>query len=340
MELGEEFNPDAWNPDDINLNRTPPTYFNDPSNAGEARDLEITEPAHKRRHLEDDTALTTASANKTFPFQRKRKIVQKSIESIEEAAMTEIRKKKYNEDWKARSGLIQRIGDALLEKTPQSLPTLLHWKILFERTQWDTVAYVVMNGQEYPQIRMANMIKERIEKRIALAKGTTLPNVVEVPPTPAPEYQADAGQTTEETDRALGLASDAEIEANLRQMAAEREESHIETTSTETETRQEETGEVPISENIEDYMDIETRTTSERVQEALNRMAQLNDAAWLQATGQQGPLLLTAPNIATASQPFAPPVQQAAPPPNDPIIIDDPDKYYITLPVTIKKQQQ
>jgi hypothetical protein len=190
-----------------------------------------------------------------------------------------------------------------------------------------------------------------------LAKGTTLPNVVEVPPTPAPEYQADAGQTTEETDRALGLASDAEIEANLRQMAAEREESHIETTSTETETRQEETGEVPIHEDIEDYMDIETRTTSERVQEALNRMAQANDAAWLQATGQQGPLLLTAPNIATgqqgpfqllltapnigtASQPFTPPVQQAAPPPNDPIIIDDPDKYYITLPVTIKKQQQ
>lgn len=250
--------------------------------------------------------------------------------------MTEIRKKKYNEKWKARIGLIQRIGDALLEKTPQSLPTLLHWKILFDNIQWDTAAYVVTNGQEYPQIRMANMIKERIEKRIALAKGTTLPNVVEVPPTPAPEYQADAGQTTEETDRALGLASDAEIEANLQQMAAEREE-----------TRQEETGEVPIHENIEDYMDIETKTTSERVQEALNRMAKENDAAWLKATGQQGPLLLTAPNllitagkIGTTAQPFTPAEQQQAPPPDDPIIIDDPDKYYIILPVTIKKQQQ
>ena len=340
MELGEEFNPDAWNPDDINLNRTPHTTINDPSNAGEVRYLGTTEPAHKRRHLEDDTALTTASANKTFPFQRKRKIVEKSIESIEEAAMTEIRKKKYNTSGKARVGLIRRIGDALLEKKPQSLPTLLHWKILFDNVQWDTVAYAAMNGEEYPQIRMAKMIKERIEQRIALAKGTTLPNVVEVPPTPAQEYQADAGQTTEETDRALGLASDAEIEANLQQMAAEREETHIETTSTETETRQEETGSVDIHEDIEDYMDIETRTTSERVQETLNRMAQTTDAAWLQATGQQGPLLLTAPQIATASQPFAPPVQQQAPAPDDPIIIDDPDKYYIILPVTIKKQQQ
>lgn len=250
--------------------------------------------------------------------------------------MTEIRKKKYNTDWKARIGLIQRIGDALLEKNPQSLPTLLHWKILFDNVQWDTVAYAVTNGQEYPQIRMANMIKERIEQRIALARGTTLPNVVEVPPTPAQEYQADAGQTTEETDRALGLASDAEIEANLQQMAAEREE-----------TRQEETGEVAIHEDIEDYMDTETRTTSERVQETLNRMAKENDAAWLQATGQQGPLLLTAPNllltagkIGTTAQPFTPAEQQQAPAPDDPIIIDDPDKYYIILPVTIKKQQQ